>query len=256
MIDGYAARAVLVAIVQYRHGGVCADEHRHEHVREAEASPGTRSQTIMLRTTSQTRSSHGVEGCPAICAVQGIYGEGCPQYVAVAENSCGCQPYHVDSGKTYLFQVAGYGNDDNPDTDRSGTYYDDANANNDVTVTWDYQQAPSYDNFASPKTLPSSSGTMVVPCPLEGSYGSADPYGAENEEQLSYKAISLFRNYGGDGFTLESLAITTRSGFVFWVHDSGRVFLSRSRTDYSNANNSVVASVGSPSRHHFERTQL
>ena len=49
---------------------------------------------------------------------------------------------------------------------------------------------------------------------------------------------------------------TTRSGFVFWVHDSGRVFLSRSRTDYSNANNSVVASVGSPSRHHFERTQL
>ena len=113
-VHGYAARAVLVAIVQYRHGGVCADEHRHEHVREAEASPGTRSQTIMLRTTSQTRSSHGVEGCPAICAVQGIYGEGCPQYVAVAENSCGCQPYHVDSGKTYLFQVAGYGNDDNP----------------------------------------------------------------------------------------------------------------------------------------------
>ena len=100
-------------------------------------------------------------GVTVVFVVQSIYGEGCPSSLQLPDGTCGtCDPYHVDSGKTYLIQVAPYGDDS--DDSGSGAQFDDTTDSNDVTVTYDFIPAPAHDGFASPVTLPSASGTLTV----------------------------------------------------------------------------------------------
>ena len=125
---------------------------------------------------------------------------GCPQSLATAASSCDCRPYHVDAGKTYLVQIAAFGDDDFSSADASADLTDDTSATNDVTLRCDFAAAPSYDAFAGAKLLPSASGTVVVDPTGASLEGGADV--ESSEYSTSFTAILYFRDFAALGGSL------------------------------------------------------